>query len=55
VVRSERSERRANVRACGCDYLSAAERPERHQQATGHAAGAMHKKAIAGTDSQRLI
>src|SRR3954451_11786790 len=55
IARSQRGDRRATVRARGRDYLRPAERPERHQQATGHAAGAIHKKAIAGTDTQRLI
>src|SRR4051794_6239420 len=55
IARSQRGDRRATVRARGRNYLRPAERPERHQQATGHAAGAIHQKAIAGTNRQRLI
>jgi hypothetical protein len=55
IARSERGDQSATMRSCGRDYLRSADGPERHQQATGHAAGAIHQKAIAGPDRQRLI
>src|SRR4051812_23668057 len=48
IARSRCGDRCATVRACGRDHLRPAERPERYQQATRHAAGAVHQKAIAG-------